>query len=133
MKKVILEVSGLVSVLSAMGVQKRLEKLPGVEKAEVSYVAGNATITYDEKITDIRTLKTGIRECGYHCRGEMLPRHVCVPEDPSGKILMPEAAIPTVHEAEPGKHIEHAEAMRQLVSDLDITPHLSGMERMRPG
>ena len=111
MKKVILEVSGLVSVLSAMGVEKRLEKLPGVKKTEVNYVAGNATITYDETVTDIKTLKTGIRECGYHCRGEMLPKHVCVPEDPFGKMLMPEAAISRVHEAGPKKHIEHAEGM----------------------
>ena len=111
MKKVILEVGGLVSVLSAMGVEKRLEKLPGVKKAEVNYVAGNATITYDETVTDVKTLKTGIRECGYHCRGEMLPRHVCVPEEPSGKMLMPEAAISRAHEAEPKKHIEHAEGM----------------------
>jgi len=84
MKKVILEVSGLVSVLSVAGVKNRLEKLPGVKKAEVNYVAGNAAITYDEKITDIETLKAGIRECGYHCKGEMLPRHLCVTELPSG-------------------------------------------------
>lgn len=39
MRTVTIEVRGLLSVLSARGVEKQLAKLPGVHKAEVNYIA----------------------------------------------------------------------------------------------
>lgn len=48
MKTSVIEVSGLLSVLSTRGVEKQLMKLPGIEKAEVNYVSGSATVVYDE-------------------------------------------------------------------------------------
>ena len=98
MKTSILEVGGLLSVLSARGVEKQLAKLPGVGKVEVNYIAGSATVTYDEAAVDLKTIKARIHECGYHCAGEQLPKHVCEPGDPPG-----EAAVVTM----PG-HAEHA-------------------------
>lgn len=47
MKTGIIEVGGLLSTLSARGVEKQLSKLPGVTKVEVNYVAGSATVVYD--------------------------------------------------------------------------------------
>ncbi len=92
MKTVTIEVGDLLSVLSALGVEKQLAMLPGVQRIEVNYVAGSATVVYDEIVTDLDTIKARVHECGYHCRGELLPRHVCVPEDP------PAAAVaPAVH------------------------------------
>ena len=84
MKTVIVEVGGLVSALSARGVEKRLAGLPGVTKVEVNYVAGSATVVFDETQTDLGTIKSAVHACGYHCAGEQLPRHVCEPEDPPG-------------------------------------------------
>lgn len=80
MKTVTIEVSGLLSAMSASGVEKQLAKLTGVLKAEVNYVAGSATVEYNETLVDLKTLKARVHECGYHCTGEMLPKHVCVPE-----------------------------------------------------
>ncbi len=82
MKTINLEVSGLLSTLSARGVEKQLARLPGVHKVEVNYVAGSATVAYDEAFTDLKTIKAQVRECGYHCAGELLPKHVCVVQDP---------------------------------------------------
>ncbi|MFZ5557440.1 MAG: heavy-metal-associated domain-containing protein [Pseudomonadota bacterium] len=82
MKTITIEVGGMLSALSARGVEKQLAKLPGVHKAEVNYVAGSATVTYDETVTDLKAIKHKVHECGYHCGGEMLPKHLCVPEDP---------------------------------------------------
>ncbi|MBI3345003.1 MAG: heavy-metal-associated domain-containing protein [Gammaproteobacteria bacterium] len=82
MKTVTIEVGGMISALSARGVEKQLAKLTGVYKAEVNYVAGSATVVYDETVTDLKTIKARVHECGYHCTGEMLPKHLCVPEDP---------------------------------------------------
>ncbi len=79
MKTSIIEVSGMLSALSAYGVEKQLAKLPGVHKAEVNYVAGSATMVYDESVIDLKTIKMRVHECGYHCGGEMLPKHVCAP------------------------------------------------------
>ena len=82
MKTVTLEVGDLLSALSARGVEKQLTKLIGVKTAEINYVAGSATVVYDESVTDLKAIKARVHECGYHCTGEMLPKHLCVPEDP---------------------------------------------------
>ena len=106
MKTAVVEVGGLLSALSAHGVQKQLARLPGVRKAEVNYVAGSATITYDETVTDLEAIKARVDECGYHCAGELLPKHVCVPHDPPDEAL---AAIAPVHEPAPhAAHPSHA-------------------------
>ncbi|WP_339847865.1 heavy metal translocating P-type ATPase [uncultured Halopseudomonas sp.] len=82
MKNQVIEVSGLLSALSARGVEKQLAKLPGVKKVEVNYVAGSATVAYDETVIDIKAIMAQVHECGYHCAGELTPKHVCLPEDP---------------------------------------------------
>jgi len=82
MKTSMIEVGGLVSALSARGVEKQLLKLTGVIKTEVNYVAGSATVVYDETVIDLRAIKDRVQECGYHCGGEQVPKHVCLPDDP---------------------------------------------------
>ena len=81
MKTVNIEVHGLLSAMSGRGVEKQLLKMNGVKKAEVNYVAGSATVVYDETVIDLKSIKVRVQECGYHCTGEQLPKHVCVPED----------------------------------------------------
>ena len=77
MKTSIIEVGGMLSALSARGVEKQLMKMPGIEKAEVNYVGDSATVIYDEKVIGLTDIKLRIHECGYHCSGELLPKHVC--------------------------------------------------------
>jgi Cu2+-exporting ATPase len=101
-KTSVIEVGGLLSALSAHGVQKQLARLRGVTRAEVNYVAGSATLTYDETLTDLKAIKAKVHECGYHCSGERLPKHVCVPDDPPGDVSA--AAVPA---DEPGRHRTH--------------------------
>jgi Cu2+-exporting ATPase len=108
MKSATVEVVGLLSALSARGVEKQLLRLPGAHKVEVNYVAGSATVVYDEAVTDLKTIKAQVRECGYHCAGERLPKHVCVPEDPPAAAaeiaIAPVARAGHVHEG----HATHA-------------------------
>jgi len=52
MKTNTVDVSGMLSPLSARGVEKQLARLRGVKKVVVNYVAGSATVTYDEAQTD---------------------------------------------------------------------------------
>ncbi len=97
MKKSVIEVGGMISALSARGVEKRLAHLPGIRRAEVNYVSGSATVEYDDQVVDLKRIKAEIDDCGYHCSGEMLPKHMCIPEDP-----------PAVAMALPADHMDHA-------------------------
>ena len=60
MKTSIVEVGGLLSTLSARGVEKQLTKLSGVKKVEVNYVAGRAPVTYDEAADDSKDIPAQI-------------------------------------------------------------------------
>jgi Cu2+-exporting ATPase len=106
MRTIIIEVGGLVSALSARGVEKQVARIPGVERVEVNYAAGSATVVYDETRLDLKTLKARVQECGYHCGGELVPMHVCAPEDP------PSVAAATApmagHAAFEAAHAAHA-------------------------
>lgn len=73
MKTVTIEIKGLLSALSALGIEKQLMRLPGVHTAAVNYVAGSTTVGYDETATDLQTIVAWVDECGYHCAGS-LPR-----------------------------------------------------------
>jgi Cu2+-exporting ATPase len=77
MKTVNMEVGGLLSVLSAAGVERRLQRLAGVHHADVNYVAQSVTIHYDENQISLDAIRKAIETCGYHCRGELVPTHLC--------------------------------------------------------
>ena len=77
MKTSTVEVGELVSTLSAAGVSRQLATLPGVHHAEVNYVAGSATVHYDEAMITLDAIRQRVLDCGYHCRGELVPAHVC--------------------------------------------------------
>ena len=77
MKTSTVEVGELVSTLSAAGVARQLSALPGVHHAEVNYVAGSATVHYDESRITLEAIRQRVIDCGYHCRGELVPAHVC--------------------------------------------------------
>jgi Cu2+-exporting ATPase len=79
-KKTTLEVSGLIAMLDFLAVEKRLTALPGVRQVAMNPGANTATITYDENQTKPATLVREIEECGFHCGGEQVPRHVCAPD-----------------------------------------------------
>jgi len=121
MKTRVIDVGDLLSPLSATGVEKRVGRLSGVKRVEVNAVAGSATVVYDEKATDLPTIKNWIRECGHHCRGEIVPKHVCKPEDPPA-----EAAVAVPMEPHAG-HVKH-EAMAH---EMGHAPGMDMQEMVR--
>jgi len=124
MKTVTIEVGNLLSALSALGVEKQLMKLPGVHKAEVNYVAGSATLVYDETVTDIKTIKARVHECGYHCAGERLPKHICVPEDPPAAA----AIAPVMPAGHMHEHAGHAAPAGKADAMAHGMGHDAGMD-----
>lgn len=81
MKTSTIEVGELVSTLSAAGVERQLSTLPGVHHADVNYVAGSATVHYDEARIALEVILQRVVDCGCHCRGELAPAHI---RDPAG-------------------------------------------------
>ena len=48
MKTSVIEVRDMLSVLSTLGVEKRIGEVSGVESVAVNYAAGSATVRYDD-------------------------------------------------------------------------------------
>jgi P-type Cu2+ transporter len=123
MKTSVIELAGLFSALSAAGVEKQIGRLAGVHKIEVNYVAGSATVTYDETRVDLNAIKARVHECGYHCAGELLPKHVCAPGDSPGDALaaVPPAVPPTDahrHHAAPAEHAVHDDKSAGMAHEM---------------
>jgi Cu2+-exporting ATPase len=77
MKKTILDVGGMSSVLDFCGVEKQLKRTPGVRAATVNIATNTAVVEYDETVADVESLRAKIIDCGFHCCGEVLPERLC--------------------------------------------------------
>lgn len=100
-----LEVKGLFEELDHLGVEKRIGALPGVRHAHGNPASGSVSVHYDPAVTSPAKLRQAVRDCGYHCRGEMVPTHVCRFAEPD-----PQAAH-AKHAAQPGAKDEMAHEM----------------------
>ena len=103
------EVGGLVSSMSARGVEKQLLRVPGVAAAQVNAVAGSASVTFDTGRTSPEAIRRAIEDCGYHCGGESVPRHICAPHG-------------TAH----GRGHEHAAGHGEPHAGMDAMAHEMG-------
>ena len=88
MQTITLEVRGLFEELDHLGVEKQLLKTPGVSAANANPASESVTVKFDESVIEAPALKQLIADCGFHCRGAPVPRHLCeihsdvVPHDP---------------------------------------------------
>lgn len=130
-----IELSGMLSPLSVRGVENQLAQLPRVCGVNVNYAAGATTVEYDERVTDLNALTTAVRECGFHCRGELLPKHICTSdgEGHAGHAVPP---VPVSHPIEHADHAGHgpaparpaavqAHAMHEMAHEMG---HSAGMD-----
>jgi Cu2+-exporting ATPase len=99
MKQTSFEVGGLIAMLDFLGVEKRLATLPGVLRVDMNAASTTATVTYDETHTDAESIRRAIEACGFHCRGEIVPCHLCVPDSTVVPPTNPRApsAVPVRH------------------------------------
>jgi Cu2+-exporting ATPase len=105
MKTATLEVKGLFEALDHLGVEKRIGALPGVYHAHANPASASVTVHYDAAATSEAALREAVRECGYHCRGEMQPDHQCRFAEPDPR------AAHAKHAAQPGAKDEMAHDM----------------------
>ena len=107
MTKITLEVGDLFSVLGAQGLERQLQRVAGIAHASVNPVSGSTTIEYDPAKTSVSVIQAAIEDCGFHCAGEALPRHVCAnPTMPSGS--RPRTPTSQIKPADSEAHTGHA-------------------------
>jgi len=80
MKITTLEVGDLIAILDFLAVEKRLRALPGVINVDMNAMSTTATVAFDDARTDVEAIRRAIEACGFHCGGESVPCHVCVPD-----------------------------------------------------
>ena len=113
MRTTTIDVTSFQTPLDPLVIEKRLRALPGVRTVAANFASASATVTYDDQVTDVDGLRQAVRDCGFHCRGEVVPRHVCAPgedtvapDDPRSPAQHP----PHVHHAhKPGAAPAHAD------------------------
>ena len=130
MRTATIEVGDVISPLSVTGIEKRLSGMKGVHHADVSYVSQSATVHFDERQVSLDALKAAISECGYHCRGELLPAHVC-PVDAQASADQDQhhhghASVPTAKAGEGGGH-----GMHDMMHDMGHAPGMSMQDMVR--
>jgi Cu2+-exporting ATPase len=108
MKTATLDVGGMLSMADYQAVEKQLGRIPGVQRATASIASNSATVEYDETVTSVAVLKDEINVCGFHCTGQIMPKHLCEPH-PSmlasrGGPMKP-AAAPARAAPEPHVHV----------------------------
>lgn len=141
MRTSVIEVSGMLSAMSGYGVEKRLARLAGVKKVEVNYVSGSATVVYDESLIALDAIKSEVHECGYHCSGELAPRHLCAPEAPPSRAAatpatthaghaghVQPAPTPPISDAAPKKSTKHTEHTEHSDMAAHEMGHGAGMD-----
>ena len=74
-----------------------LLRRPGVVEVAVNPVAQTATVVFDPAVTSVAAMRQWVRDCGYHCDGQSVPKHICDPE------------IEPAHEHGDGEHAQAAE------------------------
>ena len=96
-------------MLDPLAVEKRLRALPGVQSVAASFASATVTVAYDEDQTDVAAIRSAVRECGFHCLGEVVPRHMC---EPDAVVVDPESPRSPANRARPAGLIEkHAHAV----------------------
>ncbi len=80
MRTVTLEVAGLIAMLDHLGVERKLQALPGIRSVRMNAASTTATVDFDEAQISVDAIRQEIEACGYHCGGESVPRHVCQPD-----------------------------------------------------
>ena len=79
-REIVLEARGLQRGSYAPALQTVLRRTPGVHDAEANAFTDSVTVHFDSTAVSEDELRRVIEACGFHCRGEVRPAHVCAPE-----------------------------------------------------
>ncbi len=139
MKTSVIEVRDMLSVLSVLGVEKRIGAVPGVESVTVNFAAGNATVRYDETRLQATDIKAAVHQSGDESAGESEPKPAsehkpadkpaAVPKQDSApaSAITPEATVPKAATGVPAAkgHENHPATGAQISTPEADTPKAS--------
>lgn len=77
MRTITVDVSGFRTPLDPLVIEKHLRAIKGVRSASANFASASASVDYDEAAVSASDLEQAVRDCGFHCRGELVPQHVC--------------------------------------------------------
>jgi P-type Cu2+ transporter len=122
MKTATLDVGGMLSLLDYQAVEKQLGRIPGVQRATASIASNSVTVEYDETVTSVAALKDKINKCGFHCTGQIVPKHVCEPHPGmpagGGEPIKPGVSRPITAAPPSAKSHLHAPAAAPMSHDM---------------
>src|SRR5512135_1338767 len=99
---VVLEVAGLHWATEQSVVERVLSRRPGILAVSANSVAQTATVTFDPAVTNVGELRDWVRDCGFHCRGQAVPGHICDPmAEPTAEPATAAEMHSHVHDASP--------------------------------
>jgi len=101
MKTSVIEVHGMVSVLSVDEVEKRIGDVPGVESVTVNYAAENATVRYDETRLEVADIKSAVRQRGFETAAHAAPAATSMADGAAGHPAQVATPTPTASKAAP--------------------------------
>jgi len=118
MKSATLDVGGMISTLDYQCVEKHLRQLRGIHQAGSNPASNSVSVAYDETKVSVPEIERKIRECGFHCAGEVLPSHLSKMhtghqhgQTPTGTSAAPPP--------QPG-HVSHAETPTKAASSMPM-------------
>ena len=121
MKTVVLDIRDLVTALDPIAVEHGIKEIDGVAEVSASFVSGTASVTYDPDKTTLEALTQKASACGFHCRGEALPSHLCshashagARDHEAGKPQIRPAHDEMAHEMGHGGGMDMAEMARDM-------------------
>lgn len=79
MTSAVIDVYDMLSALDDQVVDQVVRSQVGVLQVTVNRATGKATVDFDASKTNVATIAEAVRACGFHCRGEAVPKHLCKP------------------------------------------------------
>lgn len=130
-RTVVLEVSGVYWASSKVVVESTLLRHPGVIAVEANPVSQTANVSYDPGLTSQALLRTWIVDCGYHCSGQSVPRHICDPALDGGSYQAPStdeelATAPESSPSPPGEQLDNGAHGTPTRNSQDVMGHGGG-------
>jgi len=98
-QNIVLELDGLQWASEENAIEAILGRREGVVAVQANPVAQTATVTFDPARTTVHDLAGWIGDCGYHCRGESVPDHICPSSSAPTGAPAPEISSPRLEHA----------------------------------
>jgi EamA-like transporter family len=111
----VLETSFLYFASEKAAAEAELGRCSGVLSVEMNPVAQTTIVTYDPTLISLVELRDCIQRCGYECRGQSAPEHLCDPmaePDPSDLATATVSAPAASEEHESARHAHAEETLR---------------------